>query len=75
MAQIPERIATIETILRNQNKVLDEIETDVKILVMDKAGRDAEKRTVRKMAAYVAGATAAFIQFIGYAAQAYWGKH
>lgn len=74
MVQMLERVATIETILKNQNRVLDKIESDVDILVMDKAGRDAEKRTVRKMAAYVSALTAAGIQFVGIAAQAYWNS-
>lgn len=75
MVQMPERVARIETILQNQNKVLDEIETDVKSLLTDKITRDVERRTVRKMAAYVSAMTAGAIQFLGMAAQAYWGRH
>lgn len=75
MVQMPERVARIETILQNQNKVLDEIEMDVKSLITDKITRDVERRTLRKMAAYVSALTAAAMQFIGFAAQAYWSKH
>lgn len=64
MAQILERITAVEVTLEGQDEVLREIKGDVKTLIADKLTRDAEKRTLRKMAAYVSAGTSAAITFV-----------